>query len=48
MSTIGGFLINKINRLPAVGEEFDIGEYTIKVVETNATRILRLNIKKVI
>ena len=48
VSTIGGFLINKINRLPAVGEEFDIGEYTIKVVETNATRILRLNIKKVI
>ena len=48
VSTIGGFLINKINRLPAVGEEFDIGEYKIKVVETNATRILRLNIKKVI
>ena len=48
VSTIGGFLINKINRLPDVGEEFDIGEYTIKVVETNATRILRLNIKKVI
>ena len=46
VSTIGGFLINKINRLPAVDEEFDIGEYKIKVIETNETRILRLKIKK--
>ena len=46
VSTIGGFLINKINRLPAVDEEFDVGEYKIKVIETNETRILRLKIKK--
>ena len=47
VSTIGGFLINKINRLPAVDEEFDVGEYKIKVIETNETRILRLKIKKI-
>ena len=47
VSTIGGFLINKINRLPSIGEEFDVGDYKIKVVETNATRILRLEIKEV-
>ena len=46
VSTIGGFLINKINRLPAVDEEFDVDEYKIKVIETNETRILRLKIKK--
>ena len=46
VSTIGGFLINKINKLPAVDEEFDVGEYKIKVIETNETRILRLKIKK--
>ena len=47
VSTIGGFLINKINRLPAVDEEFDVDEYKIKVIETNETRILRLKIKKI-
>ena len=46
VSTIGGFLINKINRLPAVDEEFDVDEYKIKVIETNETRILRLKIVK--
>ena len=47
VSTIGGILINKINRLPAVDEEFDVDEYKIKVIETNETRILRLKIKKI-
>ena len=46
VSTIGGFLINKINKLPAVDEEFDIDEYKIQVIETNETRILRLKIIK--
>ena len=46
VSTIGGFLINKINRLPDVDEEFDIDEYKFKAIETNETRILRLKIVK--
>lgn len=46
VSTIGGFLINKINNIPAIGDEFDIDGYRFKAIEIDATRILKLEIRK--
>jgi hypothetical protein len=46
VSSIGGFLINKIEHIPVMNEEFEINGYLFKVIATEKTRILRLKIKK--
>ena len=46
VSSIGGFLINKIEHIPLKDEEFVINGYLFKILETEATRILTLKIKK--
>ena len=45
VSSIGGFLINKIEHIPVINEEFEINGYSFKVIATEKTRILRLKIK---
>ena len=46
VSSIGGFIIHKIDHIPAKSESFDIDGYNFLVLETKANRILKLKIKK--
>lgn len=47
VSTIGGFLINEIDNIPTKNKEFIISGYLFTVLETEATRIIKLKIKKI-
>jgi len=47
VETVGGFVINKIGRIPAGGESFRIDQLQIKVIEAQRNRIVELEIKKV-
>lgn len=46
VSSIGGLIINKIERIPSVNEEFEIDGYGIKILETEKNRILKIEVTK--
>ena len=46
VSSIGGFIIHKIDHIPIKSESFNIDGYNFLVLETKANRILKLKIKK--
>jgi Mg2+/Co2+ transporter CorB len=46
VSSIGGFLINKVEKIPSQGEEFEINGYKITILETKANRVLKIKLIK--
>jgi putative hemolysin len=45
-STVAGFVFNKINKIPQVGDQFDYLGYSIEVVDNDGNRIDKLLIKR--
>ena len=43
-STIGGFLLNKIEKIPAKGEKFVIDNYCFTILENTNTSIEKIGI----
>ena len=46
VSSIGGFLIGEIDKIPQNGAKFEIGGYVFTILETTKTRIKKINIVK--
>ena len=47
VSTIGGFLLNKIEKIPSKGENFDIEGYKFEILDATATSIEKIKISKI-
>ena len=47
VSTIGGFLLNKIEKIPNSGEKFEIDGYVFDILEATETNIEKINISKI-
>lgn len=47
VSTIGGFLLNKIEKIPSKGESFDIEGYKFEILDATATSIEKIKISKI-
>ena len=47
VSTIGGFLLNKIEKIPSKGEKFDVDGYTFEILDATDTNIEKINITKI-
>jgi len=46
--TIGGYICDKIERMPGVGEEIELmDKYRVKVLKTSPTRIVKVEIYKI-
>ena len=46
VSSIGGFLISEIDKIPQNGSKFEIDGYVFTILETTSTRIKKINISK--
>jgi CBS domain containing-hemolysin-like protein len=44
--TVGGFLLSRLGRVPAVGEHLEIDGLDIEIVETEQRRITRVRMSK--
>jgi CBS domain containing-hemolysin-like protein len=44
--TVGGFLLSRLGRVPAVGESFEIDGLTVQVVEAERRRINKIRIRR--
>jgi CBS domain containing-hemolysin-like protein len=44
--TVGGFLLSRLGRVPAVGEHFQLDGLDIEILETEQRRITRVRIKR--
>ena len=47
VSTIGGFLLNKIDKIPTKGEKFEIDGYRFTILDATATSIEKIAILKI-
>jgi len=45
-STISGFVMNNLNRIPVVGDKITIGNFIIEVIETDGYRVKFLKFRK--
>jgi putative hemolysin len=45
-STVGGFLLAQLGRVPAVGEQFDINGLHIEVLEAERRRVTRVRVRR--
>lgn len=45
-STVGGFLLAHLGRVPAVGEQFDIDGLHIEVLEAERRRVIRVRVRR--
>jgi putative hemolysin len=44
-STVAGFVLNNINKIPQIGNKFDHGKHTIEIVDIDGRRIDKILIK---
>jgi putative hemolysin len=44
--TVGGFLLSRLGRVPAVGEHFDLDGLDVEILETEQRRITRVRMKR--
>jgi CBS domain containing-hemolysin-like protein len=44
--TVGGFLLSRLGRVPAVGESFEIDGLTVQIVEAERRRINKIRIRR--
>jgi putative hemolysin len=44
-STVAGFVLNNINKIPQIGDKFDHGKFTIEIVDIDGRRIDKILIK---
>jgi len=44
-STVAGFVISNINKLPQIGDKFDYNQYTIEIVDIDGRRVDKILIK---
>ena len=45
-STVAGFVINNINKLPQIGDKFDYNHYTIEIVDIDGNRVDKILITR--
>ena len=45
-STVAGFVINNINKIPQIGDRFDYNHYTIEIVDIDGNRVDKILIKR--
>jgi len=45
-STVAGFVINNINKIPQIGDKFDYNQYTIEIVDIDGNRVDKILINK--
>ncbi|MBI4477297.1 MAG: HlyC/CorC family transporter [Acidobacteria bacterium] len=45
--TVGGFLLSKLGRVPAVGEKFDLDGLSVEILEAERRRITRVRFAKI-
>ena len=44
--TVGGFLLSRLGRVPAVGEHFEVDGLDVEIVETEQRRITRVRMSR--
>ena len=44
--TVGGFLLSRLGRVPAVGEHFDLDGLDVEIIETEQRRITRVRLRR--
>jgi CBS domain containing-hemolysin-like protein len=44
--TVGGFLLSRLGRVPAVGEQFELEELDVEILETEQRRVTRVRMKR--
>ena len=44
--TVGGFLLSRLGRVPAVGEHFDLDGLDVEILETEQRRITRVRLRR--
>ena len=44
--TVGGFLLSRLGRVPAVGEHFDLDGLDVEIFETEQRRITRVRLRR--
>jgi putative hemolysin len=45
-STVAGFVINNINKIPQIGHKFDYKNYTIEIVDIDGNRVDKILITR--
>jgi putative hemolysin len=45
-STVAGFVINNINKIPQVGDKFDYSNYKIEIVDIDGNRVDKILISR--
>jgi CBS domain containing-hemolysin-like protein len=45
ITTIGGFLMAKLGRIPAPGDHATVGEYEVRAIETDGPRVVKVRIE---
>jgi putative hemolysin len=45
-STVAGFVINNINKIPQVGDKFDYNHSTIEIIDTDGNRVDKVLINR--
>jgi len=45
-STVAGFVINNINKIPQIGDKFDYGHYRIEIVDIDGNRVDKILISR--
>jgi putative hemolysin len=46
-NTIGGFVLDKLGRIPKIGDELSLGNYVLKVIKMQKRRIMEIKLVKV-
>ena len=44
--TVGGFLLSRLGRVPAVGDHFEVDGLDVEIVETEQRRITRVRMSR--
>ena len=44
--TLGGYLLSHLGRMPYVGEQFDVGELSVEVLEVERRRITKVRVRR--
>jgi CBS domain containing-hemolysin-like protein len=45
-STIGGYLLAQLGRVPTIGEQFDVDGLHVEVLEAERRRVIRVRVRR--